>query len=187
MYKNPVLNSNSRIPELRHPSFIRLFQVKVLKSYHVQGYVCSAGNNRCEPEKCGFAFDGLIWSSDTRHILNNHTHKNTITTVISIMYQKYMKEESEKIWLKLKLKRLRVTISRVHHHKIDGKKCGRLFSWTPKSLQMQTTAMRLKDACSLGVVKNLDSSISRDSLLLCYLWENVLVFPVVVCTDVRRS
>jgi len=26
----------------------------------------------------------------------------------------------------------------------------RLFSWAPKSLQMVTAAMKLKDACSLG-------------------------------------
>ena len=34
---------------------------------------------------------------------------------------------------------------------IDGEtmESDRLFSWAPKSLQMVTTAMKLKDACSL--------------------------------------
>ena len=35
---------------------------------------------------------------------------------------------------------------------VEGEKGGngdRLFSWAPKSLQMMTAAMKLKDACSL--------------------------------------
>jgi len=35
---------------------------------------------------------------------------------------------------------------------IDGQimESNRLFSWAPKSLQMVTAAMKLKDACSFG-------------------------------------
>ena len=43
-----------------------------------------------------------------------------------------------------------------------------LFSWTPKSLQMVTAAMKLKDTCSLGrkTMTNLDSVLkSRDIIL----------------------
>ena len=40
----------------------------------------------------------------------------------------------------------------------------RLFSWAPKSLQMVTAAMKLKDACSLK--EKLDSIFKRDITLL---------------------
>ena len=65
-----------------------------------------------------------------------------------------VKEESEKAGLKLStFRKLRSwhLIPSVH-----GKKMGKqwnqwqiLFSWAPKSLQMVTAAMKLKDACSL--------------------------------------
>ena len=42
-------------------------------------------------------------------------------------------------------------------------KSDRLFSWAPKSLQMITAAMKLKDTYSLKVMTNLDSILrSRD-------------------------
>ena len=46
-----------------------------------------------------------------------------------------------------------------------GKQWQNLFVWAPKSLQMVTAAMKLKDACSLGkkAIINLDSILkSRD-------------------------
>ena len=58
------------------------------------------------------------------------------------------------------------------------------FSWTPKSLQMVTAAMKLKDTCSLGrkVMTNLDSILrSRDITLPTKLWiVKAMVFPVVM-------
>ena len=58
-----------------------------------------------------------------------------------------------------------------------------LFPWTPKSLQMVTIAMKLKDACSLEAVKNLDSVLkSRDITLLTKVRiVRAMVFPVVMC------
>ena len=60
-----------------------------------------------------------------------------------------------------------------------------LFSWAPKSLQMVTAAMKLKDSCSLEEKKdmtNLDSILkSRDITLptkICLV--KAIVFPVVV-------
>ena len=42
----------------------------------------------------------------------------------------------------------------------------KLYFWAPKSLQMVTAAMKLKDACSLEVMTNLDSVLkSRDITL----------------------
>ena len=50
------------------------------------------------------------------------------------------------------------------------KQRGTLFSWAPKSLQVTTAAMKLKDACLLlggKAMTNLDSVLeSRDSTLL---------------------
>ena len=63
-----------------------------------------------------------------------------------------MKEESEKVDLKLNIQKTKIMASRpIISWQIDGKtiETENLFSWAPKSLQMVTTAMKLKDACSL--------------------------------------
>ena len=59
-----------------------------------------------------------------------------------------VKEESEKAGLKL-------NIQKIQSHHFMANRWGnngnsdRLFSWAPKSLQMVTAAMKLKDTCSL--------------------------------------
>ena len=64
------------------------------------------------------------------------------------------------------------------------KQCQTLFSWAPKSLQMVTAAMKLKDAYSLEekLMTNLDSIFkSRDITLptkICLV--KAMVFPVVI-------
>ena len=76
--------------------------------------------------------------------------------------------------------------------------CDRLFSWAPKSLQMVTAAMKLKDACSLDgdcsheikrclllgrkVMTNLDSILkSRDITLATKVHlVKAMVFPVIM-------
>ena len=64
-----------------------------------------------------------------------------------------MKEESEKVGLKLNIQKTKIMASGpIISWQIDGEKmqkCQTLFSWAPKSLQMVTAAMKLKDACSL--------------------------------------
>ena len=44
----------------------------------------------------------------------------------------------------------------------------RLFSWAPKSLQMVTAAMKVKDTCFLGrkVMTNLDSTLKSKDITL---------------------
>ena len=63
-----------------------------------------------------------------------------------------VKEQSEKACLKLIIKKSKTTApSPITSWQINGEKMetsNRLFSWAPKSLQMMTVAMRLKDACS---------------------------------------
>jgi len=64
-----------------------------------------------------------------------------------------VKEESEKAGLKLNIQKTKITASSpITSWQIWGKSANSekvLFSWAPKSLQMVTTAMKLKDACSL--------------------------------------
>ena len=64
-----------------------------------------------------------------------------------------VKEESEKGGLKLNIQKMKIMApSPIISWQIDGEKWKQwqiLFSWAPKSLQMMTAAMKLKDACSL--------------------------------------
>ena len=64
-----------------------------------------------------------------------------------------VKEESEKDGLKLNIQKTKIMASRpTTSWEIDGKQwkqCQTLFFWAPKSLQMVTAAMKLKDAYSL--------------------------------------
>ena len=64
-----------------------------------------------------------------------------------------VKEESEKVGLKLNIQKTKImTSDPITSWQIDGKQwkeCQTLFFWAPKSLQMVTAAMKLKDVCSL--------------------------------------
>ena len=62
-------------------------------------------------------------------------------------------KESEKVGLKLNIQKTKIMASSpITSWQIDGKQWKpwlTLFFWAPKSLQMVTAAMKLKDACSL--------------------------------------
>ena len=64
-----------------------------------------------------------------------------------------VKEKSEKVDLKLNIQKTKIMASGpTTSWEIDRKQwkqCQTLFFWAPKSLQMVTAAMKLKDACSL--------------------------------------
>ena len=65
-----------------------------------------------------------------------------------------MKDESEKAGLKLNIQKTKIMASGpITSWQIDGETMERvtdfIFSWTPKSLQMVTAAMKLKDTCCL--------------------------------------
>ena len=64
-----------------------------------------------------------------------------------------VKEESEKVGLKLNIQKTEIMVSgAITSWEIGGKEwkqCQTLFFWPPKSLQMVTVAMKLKDAYSL--------------------------------------
>ena len=94
-----------------------------------------------------------------------------------------VKEESEKFGLKLKIQKTKIMASGpMTSWQIDGKQWKQqqtLFSWTPKSLQMVTEAIKLKDSCSLEekLWPNLDNILkSRDmtSLTKAHLFKTML-------------
>ena len=65
-----------------------------------------------------------------------------------------VKVESEKVGLKLNIQKMKIMASGpIASWEIDGetveKQCQTLFFWAPKSLQMVTAAMKLKDTYSL--------------------------------------
>ena len=64
-----------------------------------------------------------------------------------------VEEESEKVGLKLNIQKTKIMVSSpITSWEIDGeqwKQCQTLFWGAPKSLQMVTAAMKLKDAYSL--------------------------------------
>ena len=64
-----------------------------------------------------------------------------------------VKEESEKIGLKLNIQKTNIHGIWPHHFMANRRgnngNSERLFSWVWKCLQMVTTAMKLKDTCSL--------------------------------------
>ena len=64
-----------------------------------------------------------------------------------------VKEESEKVGLKLNIQKTKIIASGpITSWEIDGETVKTVVDfifWAPKSLQMVTAAMKLKDACSL--------------------------------------
>ena len=61
-----------------------------------------------------------------------------------------VKEESEKVGLKLNIQQTKMMASSpITSWEIDGETVSDFFFRAPKSLQMVTAAMKVKDACSL--------------------------------------
>ena len=61
-----------------------------------------------------------------------------------------VKVESERVGLKLNIQKMKVTASGpITSWEIDGETVSEIILWAPKSLQMVTAAMKLKDAYSL--------------------------------------
>ena len=64
-----------------------------------------------------------------------------------------VKEEGEKVGLKLNIQKTKIMASGSHHFMAgrwgNNGNSERLFPWAPKSLWMVASAMKLTDACSL--------------------------------------
>ena len=87
-----------------------------------------------------------------RNINNRYTDDTTFMTESKELKSLLMKvkEESEKVGLKLNIQKTKIMASRpITSWQIDGETCPTLFFWAPKSLQMVTAAMKLKDTYSL--------------------------------------
>ena len=86
--------------------------------------------------------NNLRYADDTTLMVENEELKSLLMKV---------KEVSEKVGLKLSIQKMKIMASGpITSWQIDGETMGHtLFSWAPKSLQMVTAAMKLKDAYSL--------------------------------------
>ena len=98
-----------------------------------------------------------------------------------------VKEESEKVGLKFNIQKTKIMASGpISSWQIDGETvetASDLIFWAPKSLQMVTAAMKLKNTCPWKkVISNLDSTLkSRDiTLPTKVLLVKTIVFPVVM-------
>ena len=84
-----------------------------------------------------------------------------------------MKEENENVGLKLNIQKTKIMASGpITSWQMDGEtmEIEIFFSWAPKSLQMVSAAMKLKDACCLEeklYITNLDSTLKKTETLLC--------------------
>ena len=95
-----------------------------------------------------------------------------------------VKEESEKADLKLNIKKTKIMASGpITSWQIDVETVADSTVWAPKSLQMVTAAIKLKDACSLEgkLLKSRDILKSRDTSLTTKIYlVKIMVFPVVM-------
>ena len=88
--------------------------------------------------------NNLRYADDTTLVAESEELKRLLMKV---------KEESEKVGLKLKVQKTKIMASgHITSWQIDGETVETVTDfifWAPKSLQMVTAAMKLKDACSL--------------------------------------
>ena len=89
----------------------------------------------------GRNINNLRYADDTTLMAESEELKSLLMKV---------KEESEKVGLKLNIQKTKMVASGpITSWQIDGETVATLFWRAPKSLQMVTAAMKLKDACSL--------------------------------------
>ena len=97
------------------------------------------------PEIARRKINNLRYADDTTHMAESKEELKSLLMKV--------KEESEKVGLKLNIQKIKIMASGpITSWQIDRGNNGnseRLFWGAPKSLQMVTAAMKLKDACSL--------------------------------------
>ena len=107
-------------------------------------------NAGLEEAQAGIKFAGRIinnlrYANDTTHMAESEEELKSLLMKV--------KEESEKVGLKLNIQKTKITASGpITSWQIDGEtmeQCQTLFWGTPKSLQMVIAALKLKDAYSL--------------------------------------
>ena len=103
-------------------------------------------NTGLEEAQAGFQIAGrninnLTYADDTTLTAESEELESLLMKV---------KEESEKVDLKLSIQKTKIMASGpITSWEIDGEQCQTLFFWAPISLQMVTAAMKLRDAYSL--------------------------------------
>ena len=96
---------------------------------------------QAEIKIAGTIINNLRYADDTTLMAESEELKSLLMKV---------KEESEKVGLKLNIQKTKIMASGpITLWQIDGETVADLFFWAPKSLQMVTAAMKLKDAYSL--------------------------------------
>ena len=107
------------------------------------------GNARLDEAQAGIKIAGrninnLQYADDTTLMAESKEELDTLDET---------ETESEKVGLKLNIQETKIMVSgSITSWQIDGETMETvttLFSWAPKSLQMVTAAMKLKDTCSL--------------------------------------
>ena len=108
------------------------------------------GNSGLEETQAGIKIAGrninnLRYADDTTLMAESEEELKSLLMKV--------KEESEKVGLKLNIQKTKIMASGpITSWEIEGrqwKQCQTLFFWAPKSLQMVTAAMKLKDAYTL--------------------------------------
>ena len=90
----------------------------------------------------GRNIDNLKYADDTTLMAESEEELKSLLMKV--------KEESEKVGLKLNIQETKIMASDpITSCKIDGETMRDFIFWAPKSLQMMTSAMKLKDTCSL--------------------------------------
>ena len=120
------------------PSLFNLYGEYITRNAgldEVQAGIKTAGRN----------INNLRYADDTTFMAESEEELKSLLTKV--------KDQSEKAGLKLNIQKTKIMASSpISSWQIDGnqwKQWQTLFFWAPKSLQMVTAAMKLKDACSL--------------------------------------
>ena len=90
----------------------------------------------------GRNINNLRYADDSTHMTENEEELKSLLMKV--------KEESEKVGLKLNIQKTKIMASSpITSWEIDGETVSDFIFWAPKSQQMMTAAMKLKDTYSL--------------------------------------
>ena len=126
--------------------YIRLYMSPCLFNLYAEYIMRNAGLEEAQAgiKIAGRNINNLRYTDDTTLTAESEE----VEEVKSLLME--VKEESEKVGLKLNLQKTKIMASGpITSWQIDGETVADFIFWAPKSLQMVTAAMKLKDACSL--------------------------------------
>ena len=125
-----------------HPAYLTYIQST---SYKIPGWM----KHKLESRLLGELLINLRYADDTTLMAESREELKSLLMKV--------KEESEKVGLKLNVPKKKKKNHGIGSHHFMANRWGNdgnsdrlyLFSWSPKSLQMVTATMKLKDTCSL--------------------------------------